>query len=73
MASGRPVFDIAYHPTTFAVGTHAVVLAKAPGSERWTLTLDGTLAPNTFETEVEAWEAGVRGADRLDREAGSRR
>jgi hypothetical protein len=69
MASGRPVFDIAYHPTTFAIGTHVIVLAKAPGSERWTLTLDGELSESTFETEAEAWEAGIRGADRLDREA----
>jgi hypothetical protein len=69
MPSGRPVFDIAYHPTTFVVGRHAIVLAKAPGSERWTLTLDGKLSPSTFETEVEAWEAGIRGADRLDRES----
>jgi hypothetical protein len=67
MASGRPVFEIAYHPTTFAVGTHAIVLAKVPGSERWTLTLDGTLSTSTFQTEVEAWEEGIRGADRLDR------
>ncbi|HEX9244260.1 MAG TPA: hypothetical protein VF875_17585 [Anaeromyxobacter sp.] len=69
MASGRPVFEIAYLPTTFVVGTHAIVLAKAPGSERWTLTLDGTLSSVTFQTEVEAWEAGVRGADQLDRPA----
>lgn len=67
MASARPVFELVYHPTTFTVGTHAIVLAKAPGSERWTLTLDGALSPSTFETEVEAWEEGIRGADRLDR------
>ena len=73
MASGRPVFDIAYHPTTFVVGAHAIVLAKAPGSERWTLTLDGTLSGSTFEPEVEAWEEGLRGADRLDRQAGPAR
>jgi hypothetical protein len=69
MASVRPVFELAYHPTRFEVGTHVVLLAKAPGGHRWTLTLDGTLLPETYETEVEAWEAGVRGAARLDRES----
>jgi hypothetical protein len=72
MTSGRPVFEIAYHPTRFEVGTHTLLLAKAPGGDRWTLTLDGTLVPGTFQTEVEAWEAGVRGADQLDRKAAGR-
>jgi hypothetical protein len=68
MSRARPVFELAYHPTRFQVGAHVVLLAKNPGAHRWTLTLDGTLLPDTYETEVEAWEAGVRGADRLDRE-----
>ena len=68
MAS-RPVFEFEYHPTTFRVGTHVLVLGKVRGSSssRWTLTLDGTLSASTFETEVDAWEEGVRAADRLDR------
>jgi hypothetical protein len=72
MTSGRPPFEITYHPTRFEVGTHTVLLAKAAGTDRWTLTLDGTLFPGTFQTEVEAWEAGVRGADQLDRKAAGR-
>ena len=63
----RPEFEFETHPTTFKVGTHSIVLAKPRGSNRWTLTLDGTLSPSTFETEVEAWEAGIRAADRMDR------
>ena len=66
MAS-RPVFEFEHHPTTFRVGIHALVLAKPRGSNRWTLTLDGTLSASTFETEVEAWEEGIRAADKVDR------
>jgi hypothetical protein len=66
MAS-RPVFEFEPHPTTFRVGTHVLVLAKLRGSNRWTLTLDGTLSASTFETEVDAWEEGSRAADRVDR------
>ena len=63
----RPVFDFEAHPTTFKVGTHTILLAKPRGSNRWTLTMDGALSPSTFETQVEAWEEGVRAADRIDR------
>jgi hypothetical protein len=62
-----PVFEFEHHPTTFKVGSHVLVLAKPPGSNRWTLTLDGVLSASTFETEVEAWEEGIRAADRMDR------
>lgn len=62
-----PVFEFDVHPTTFKVGTHTIVLTKPRGANRWTLTMDGTLSPSTFETEVEAWEEGIRAADRIDR------
>ena len=65
----RPVFEFEYHPATFNVGVHLLTLAKLRGSNRWTLTVDGTLSSSTFETEVEAWEEGVRTADRVDRAA----
>ena len=68
MASG-PVFEFEYHPATFEVGVHILTLAKLRGSNRWTLTIDGTLSASTFETEAEAWEEGVRTADRVDRAA----
>jgi hypothetical protein len=68
MAS-RPAFEFEYHPTTFKVGVHLLTLAKLRDSNRWTLTFDGTRSASTFETEVEAWEEGVRTADRVDRAA----
>jgi hypothetical protein len=36
---------------------------------RWTSSVDGGPSSNTFDTQVDAWEAGVREADRLDRAA----
>lgn len=72
MRARRPLLEVAYRPTTFAAGTHSVVLAKAPNSGRWTLAVDGTPSTSTFETEVEAWEAGIRAADLLDREAAAK-
>lgn len=62
--------DLACRPTTFAVGAHSVVLAKLPGHNgngRWTVAVDGARSETTFESEVDAWEDGVRTADRLDR------
>jgi hypothetical protein len=67
--AGTPAFEFEHHPTTFKVGVHTLILAKLRGSNRWTLTVDGTLSTSTFETEVEAWEEGVRTADRVDRAA----
>jgi hypothetical protein len=63
--------DVTYHPTSFAVGAHTVVVAKLPSSSRWSVTIDGARAEATFESEVEAWEEGVRAADRQDRGAGA--
>jgi hypothetical protein len=68
MAS-KPVFEFEDHPTTFKVGVHILILAKLRTSNRWTLTVDGTLSASTFETQVAAWEEGVRIADRVDRAA----
>ncbi len=71
-ARGRNVEDeIPCRPATFAVGTHSVVLSKGAGlNGRWSLAVDGRASGDmTFETEAEAWEAGVRVADRLDRDA----
>jgi hypothetical protein len=36
---------------------------------RWSVSVDGTALPNTFESQVEAWEAGVREAARRYRSA----
>jgi hypothetical protein len=54
-------------PTTFAVGKHAVKVARSPQG-RWSAAVDDRPpVPSTYETQVDAWEAGVREADRLDR------
>lgn len=68
MKPHQPSDDLAYRPTTFAVGAHTVVVAKIPPpSHRWSVTVDGARSETTFESEVDAWAEGVRLADRLDR------
>jgi len=52
---------------SFEVGRHLVRLHCLEG--RWTTTVDGVPATDWHRTQAEAWEAGVREADRLDREA----
>ncbi len=61
-----PADELSCRPTTFMAGAHAVVVAKLATSGRWTLSVDGRPADMTYESEVDAWEAGVRAADRLD-------
>ena len=52
-------------PTTFAVGEHTLVVAKVLEG-RWTVTVDSQLLDASFQTQADAWEAGVRDAHRLD-------
>lgn len=61
--------ELACRPISFAVGRHAVVVAKTPGSGRWVVTVDGRRAEATFESQVDAWAEGVRAADHLDHPA----
>jgi hypothetical protein len=53
-------------PTHYAVGAHTVTCSMS-SDWRWSVAVDGAALPNTFEHQVEAWEAGVREADRRDR------
>jgi predicted metalloprotease with PDZ domain len=54
--------------STFHVGAHVVRLSKLMEG-RWAVAVDeGTLA-TSYRTQADAWEAGVREADRLDRPA----
>lgn len=63
----RPIADEPVaRPTSFLVGDHAVVVAQVMPAWRWTATVDGRLLEGTFQSQAEAWEAGVRDADRLD-------
>jgi hypothetical protein len=61
----QPPLDLATLPVTFTVGEHSVVVARQ--ERRWTLSVDGAASTATYPTEAEAWEAGVRLADQLDR------
>lgn len=51
--------------TTFAVGGHAVKVARLAHG-RWSASVDGEAAAGVYPTQAEAWEAGVRAADLLD-------
>jgi len=55
---------------TFQVGKHLVRVGGRGGGGVWAASVDGRDLDHTFATEAEAWEAGVREADRLDRTNG---
>jgi hypothetical protein len=65
--SRAPAEDLVALPTTFAVGGHSLLLAQARVTWRWTATMDGRLLEGTFQSQAEAWEEGVREADRVDK------
>jgi hypothetical protein len=56
--------------TRFQVGKHQVTVWRV--GYRWAVAMDEQALTNTFETQAEAWEGGVREADRLDRLGGVR-
>ncbi|HET9552072.1 MAG TPA: hypothetical protein VFP50_03830 [Anaeromyxobacteraceae bacterium] len=60
--SPEPILSL---PTTYEVGAHAVKVTRITEG-RWSVSVDGgpELA-TTYPTQVDAWEAGVRAADRL--------
>lgn len=49
------------HPVNFEVGTHVLRIWRGEHG-RWALTVDGDELPDTFMTQAEAWERGVREA-----------
>lgn len=53
-------------PSTFEVGRHLVRVLKL-NEGRWSVSVDDAPLPSTYATQAEAWEGGVREADRLDR------
>jgi hypothetical protein len=60
-----PLRAAAPRPEVFMVREHALsITAIAEG--RWTVSVDGGPILGTFGSQVEAWEAGVRGADLRD-------
>jgi len=67
MSKASTVVDLVARPTPFMVGDHSLLLAQLMPSWRWTATMDGRLLDGTFQSQAEAWEAGIREADRVDR------
>jgi hypothetical protein len=61
--------DAASLPATFRVGEHELQLARV-NEGRWLLSVDGAQVDGSYRSEAEAWEAGVREADRRDRARG---
>ncbi len=55
-------------PSTFEVGRHVVRVLKV-NEGRWSVSVDGAPLTSTYATQAEAWEGGVREADRIDRSA----
>lgn len=56
--------DIAKRPVTFDVGQHRLVMVKVQEG-RWTVAVDGHALDASFETEADAWTAGVREVQRI--------
>jgi len=52
--------------TSFQVGDHLVRVTKV-SQGRWSVAVDGQALPSVFGTQADAWEAGVREADKLGR------
>lgn len=50
----------------FEAGKHVLRLSKVMEG-RWSVAVDEAALSGTFRTQAEAWEAGVREADRLDK------
>jgi hypothetical protein len=52
-------------PVRFEVGPHILLIWRGDQG-RWAVTVDGEAFPNTFMTQAEAWECGVREASKRD-------
>jgi hypothetical protein len=65
MSRNAPAPEIPTRPTVFEVGDHKLVLTKVM-ERRWTVAVDDHLLDASFDTQADAWEAGVRDARRLD-------
>lgn len=63
MASLPP--EITMRPAVFVVGAHTLVVSKV-NERRWTVTVDTRPIDASYDTQADAWEAGVREAHRID-------
>ena len=57
-------------PVVFQAGDHTLRLTMDV-DWRWSVAVDGALLEHRFMSQVEAWEAGVREAARLDQARGA--
>jgi hypothetical protein len=57
--------SVVTHPTFFEVGQHRLAVAKVREG-RWTVAVDDRPVDATFESQADAWQAGVREALRID-------
>jgi hypothetical protein len=64
MGANRPD-GLASVKASFQVGRHVIQVSRT--AERWSVSVDDKPLTTWHMTQVEAWEAGVREADRLDR------
>ena len=65
--SPSPGRDALSLPVVYRVGAHVLsIVFVAEG--RWTVRVDDGEPSRTYPTQVEAWEAGVRTADEMDRQ-----
>jgi len=65
MARNVPT-PVASIPTQFEIGRHLVKVSMVMEG-RWTVAVDEGPVPGSYRTQADAWEAGVREADRIDR------
>jgi len=66
----RTETPVATLPTQFEIGRHVVKVSMVMEG-RWTVAVDDGPVPGSYRTQADAWEAGVREADRRDRSPGS--
>ena len=52
--------------TRFQAGKHVLLLSRVMEG-RWSVAVDEAALAGSYRTQADAWEAGVREADRLDR------
>jgi hypothetical protein len=65
MPFDRPLESLAGIPSRFEVGHHVVTVIRIQEG-RWKVELDSAALAGTYRSQVEAWEAGVSEADRVD-------
>jgi hypothetical protein len=66
MTAERPLDELAALTTRFEVGRRVVAVTRIRDGV-WKVAVDGVEVQGTTRSQAEAWEAGVREADRLDK------